>query len=244
VFIGMSVSGEDSDGRDDDKVLVGEFALGLLDAAEHQRVARRIAAEPALAAELKLWQSRLQSLDREFVETPPPANVFARVEGRLFGAPPQTSATARFWDNLALWRGLAAAGLAVAVIAVGFNVLRPAPDSAALANQLVASLEADGSDVKFVAFYNEASGAVRLVSLGGKQVPDKDYELWYIQGSQAPVSMGVIPVDARTNIPLDPKAQASIKPGTVLAVTLEPKGGSPSGAPTGPIVAKGAATAI
>ncbi|HEV7719484.1 MAG TPA: anti-sigma factor, partial [Arsenicitalea sp.] len=155
----MSASGEDSNGRDDDKVLVGEFALGLLDAAEHDRVARRIAAEPALAAELKLWQSRLQSLDRAFVESPPPANVLANVERRLFGAPATRSAVGRFWDNLALWRGLAAAGLAVAVIAVGFNVLRPAPDSATLANQLVASLEAEGSDVKFVAFYNEASGA-------------------------------------------------------------------------------------
>ena len=35
--------------------------------------------------------------------------------------------------------GVVVLGLAVAVIAVGFNVLRPAPDSAALANQLVAS---------------------------------------------------------------------------------------------------------
>ena len=33
-------------------------------------------------------------------------------------------------------------------------------------------------------------------------------------------------------------------PFTVLAITLEQKGGSPTGAPQGPIVAKGAATAI
>jgi anti-sigma-K factor RskA len=240
----MSMGHEQGDGPDDDKVLVAEFALGLLNADEHKRVARRIADEPTLAAELQLWQSRMQGLDDEFAEAPPPAGVFGRVERRLFGAPSTAPAVARFWDNLSLWRGLAAAGLVVAVLAIGFNVLRPAPNSATIANQLVASLAAEGSDVKFVAFYNEASGAVRLVSLGGSNVPNKDYELWYIQGSQAPVSMGVIPVDARTSIALDPKAQASIKPGTVLAVTLEPKGGSPSGAPTGPVVAKGAATQI
>ena len=50
----MSTEGHDRDGLDGDKVLVGEYVLGLLDAAEHDRVARRIASEPALTAELRL----------------------------------------------------------------------------------------------------------------------------------------------------------------------------------------------
>ena len=56
--------------------------------------------------------------------------------------------------------------------------------------------------------------------------------------------MGVIPVDQRKEIPLDATARAKIDEGTVLAVTLEQKGGSPTGHAQGPIVALGKATAI
>ena len=75
-------------------------------------------------------------------------------------------------------------------------------------------------------------------------MPDKDYELWYIEGDDPAVSMGVIPVDQRIEIPLDAGARAKFGEGTVLAVTLEQKGGSPTGVAQGPIVAVGAATPI
>src|SRR5690606_22638623 len=58
------------------------------------------------------------------------------------------------------------------------------------------------------------------------------------------VSMGGIPVDQRTEIELGPEAQTRFEPGTVLAVTLEQKGGSPTGVAQGPIVAVGTATRI
>ena len=75
-------------------------------------------------------------------------------------------------------------------------------------------------------------------------VSNKDYELWYIRGSEPAVSMGVVPVDQRKEIALDAAARAKIDEGTVLAVTLEQKGGSPTGKAQGPIVALGKAIAI
>ena len=85
---------------------------------------------------------------------------------------------------------------------------------------------------------------MKLLGLSGEAVPDKDYELWYIKGDEPAVSMGVVPVDARTEIPLDAEARAKFDEGTVLAVTLEQKGGSPTGVAQGPIVSVGAATRI
>ncbi|UXN74014.1 anti-sigma factor [Devosia sp. A8/3-2] len=75
-------------------------------------------------------------------------------------------------------------------------------------------------------------------------MPEKDFELWAIQGGNNPVSMGVIPANQRSTVSITPEVMAGWGEGSVLAITLEPKGGSPSGAPTGPIVAKGAVQQI
>jgi anti-sigma-K factor RskA len=228
---------------EEDRVLVAEYALGLLDAAAHRRMAARLAAEPALEAELRLWRRRLGALDREFAEVQPPAGALGRIEARVF--PGETPANRPgWWNSLGLWRGLAAAGLAVAIVAVGVALFRPAPTPEDLARQLVAVLNAEGSGVSFVALYDGGTGVVRLVGLSGTPVTGKDYELWAIEGGKAPVSMGVVPVTGRTEVPVAPVVKAGFAQGTVLAVTLEQTGGSPTGAPLGPIVAKGAATPI
>lgn len=236
----MSTDGH-SGASEDDRILVAEYALGLLEGSERNAFARRVAAEPALAAELALWRTRLSSLDTQFAEATAPAGALERIETRLFGAPARKS----LWDSLALWRGLTAAAAAVAVLAVGFNLMQPRVDADALAMQLVAAIEAqEGSGVEFVAFYDAAQGEVRITSLRGEAMPDRDYELWYIRGDAPAVSMGVLPMDERHQIVLDASAKANIEPGTVFAVTLEQKGGSPTGVAQGPIVAVGTATQI
>jgi len=239
----MSTEDDRSDGFDGDKVLVGEYVLGLLDAAEHQRLAARIAAEPALAAELAFWQQRLSSLDAGFAETPAPAAARDRIETRLFGRPP--GRLVGFWNSLALWRGLAAGALGIAALAIGFNLLQPARlDPQEFATQLVAALQAqEGSGVEFVALYDMETGAVRLTATAGAPIPDKDYELWMIEASGNAVSMGVIPMEPMKMM-LPDDMQDHFTPGTVLAVTLEQKGGSPTGIAQGPVVALGTATLI
>jgi anti-sigma-K factor RskA len=236
--------GSEHGGSEDDQVLVAEFALDLLDGGERAAMARRIATEPALAADLKLWRQRLSTLDNEFAEVAAPAAVLSRVETRLFGST-AAGGLAGWWNSLALWRGLAGAAAAVAVVAVGFSVMQPRFDAETAATQLVAALQAqEGSGVEFVAFYDTDTQMVRLIGLQGQAVPDKDYELWYIAGDDAPVSMGVIPVDQRSAMPLDAAGRQKFGEGTMLAVTLEQKGGSPTGAPQGPIVAAGPAMPI
>lgn len=232
----------DITGKDDDSLLVAEYALGLLDATAHAALAARLKDDAGLRAELAFWRQRLASLDAGFAEVPAPAGVLPRLEERLFAdARPRPG----LWESLAFWRALAAGGVAVAALAVGFNLMRPAPLAPAeFAAQLVAAMDAEGSSAKFVALYDQNSGAIRLTVLSGEAVADKDYELWYIHGSDAPVSMGVIPAAGRAEMVVDAKTRAMIDAGTVLAVTLEPKGGSPTGNPTGPLMAKGAATLI
>jgi anti-sigma-K factor RskA len=56
--------------------------------------------------------------------------------------------------------------------------------------------------------------------------------------------MGVIKIDARNEMKIPPEILAGFGPGTTLAISLEAKGGSNTGAPQGPIVAVGKATQI
>ena len=225
--------------------LVAEYVLGLLDSAEHDRVGRLIENDPALRRERDFWIARFAALNNEFEETAVPPHLYATIEARAFGDVVRASRRVSFWDSVMVWRGIAAGALAVAVVAVGFNMLQPRFDADQMAVQLVAALQSqEGSGVEFVALYDQGSGQVRITSLKGQAVPDKDFELWYINGDKPAVSMGVVPVNARLEIPLDAAAKANIGPGTVLAVTLEQTGGSPTGVAQGPIVAVGSATPI
>jgi anti-sigma-K factor RskA len=65
-------------------------------------------------------------------------------------------------------------------------------------------------------------------------------ELWLIPAGQKPISVGMITPDKPTTLKLDPALLARLGPTALLAVSVEPVGGSPTGQPTGPVIAKGA----
>jgi anti-sigma-K factor RskA len=67
----------------------------------------------------------------------------------------------------------------------------------------------------------------------------KDFELWVLPPGKDPVSLGVLKAEKRIERPIDAMRAALIQPGTTLAVSLEPTGGSASGAPTGPVLYTG-----
>jgi anti-sigma-K factor RskA len=226
-------------GHDEDSLLVAEYVLGLLPENERASLRARLKSEPALRSDLDFWRTRLASLDVEFSESVAPAAVWPRLEQRLFAG----ESKAGFWNSLALWRGLAAGALAVAAIAVAVNLTTPRVDPRAFAAELVAALTAEGSNVSFVALYN-SSGELRVTPLSGEQYTDKDYELWAIEDGGPAKSMGVIAANARNDVRISQDILIDFGEGTTLAVTLETKGGSPTGVAQGPIVALGKATQI
>ncbi len=227
--------------RGEDSVLAAEYVLGLLGPAEHDRASLRIQQDPEFASEVRRWRAHFATLDAAFEPVSAPFGAFKRIERRLFGPEPRRGG---LWNSLAFWRGLAGAGLATTFLALGFALLWPRQaDPEAVATQLVAALQSVDSGVSFVALYDADAGTVRLVGLSGAPVPERDFELWAIEGEGAPISMGVVGLE-RHSVPLSEQVAQGFGEGTVLAVTLEPEGGSPTGGPTGPVVAQGAATAI
>lgn len=61
-------------------------------------------------------------------------------------------------------------------------------------------------------------------------------QLWLIPAGQQPVSLGLLNVQETTQLKL--AARDTLK-NAVIAVSLEPQGGSPTGQPTGPVLYSG-----
>lgn len=221
-----------------DNLLAAEYVLGVLEAPERRSTAGRIEAEPAFARLVDRWEVDLAPLSAAYTPVEAPASVKAGIDRRLFSsAASERIERGSLWSSLAFWRGLAAAALAAFAVAVIVPLVRTpvaTPDS-----RYVAALSADASDVKYVAVYDRSEGEVSLAHLAGHKAADRDFELWMIDGNNAPVSMGVLPAGDTIRITLTPALKAKLAAGAVLAISLEPAGGSPTGLPTGPVVAAG-----
>jgi anti-sigma-K factor RskA len=235
----MTLAQDDGPERGGDDILAAEYVLGVLPAEERQAASRRIEAEADFARLVDAWEERLSPLAVGYAEAEVPASVKAAVDRRLFaqGAPAPSGRGLGLWSSLAFWRGLAAA--AVAVLAVYAAIAYVNPPARPPQARLVASLAAEGSDVKYLAVYDSARHEVGLSHVSGTRAPGKDFELWMIEGKNAPVSIGVIPAGDSAHIAVAPQVREKLAQGAVLAVSVEPAGGSPTGQPTGPVVAAG-----
>ncbi|HMN85209.1 MAG TPA: anti-sigma factor [Bauldia sp.] len=215
--------------RDEIDALAGEYVLGTLDAGERRAAEARYAADPAFRAAVSAWEKRLQPLADALPEAVPPASTFGRILDRIDDAAPAAGGnvvtlrrTVRRWRIATVIAGAAAAALAGVVV---LDRVRPAPQT-----EFVAVLTAEGSPAAFVASVDVAKGTLSIRRVTDAPPPDKSYELWAVEPDAQPVSLGLVDDGSIS------KALRYAPQGLTLAVSLEPKGGSPTGKATGPIV--------
>jgi anti-sigma-K factor RskA len=220
---------------EDDDILAAEQALGLADASARE------AADAEFAAAVETWRRRFDPWLGG--ERTPPADMWSRIEQQLPANDPGERDPAR------PWRFATFAASAVAAALLGVIVVRPggeapapvpAPQIAAApqARMMVAALAPERGRGALTVTYDDASGRMTVTPVGmdaGGRTP----ELWVIPADGTPRSLGVIAAkDARTMIvPADRRTHSA--GGVTFAVSLEPEGGSPTGAPTGPVVMTG-----
>lgn len=233
----MTLAQDNGPERGGDDMLAAEYVLGVLPAEERQVAGRRADSETEFARLVDAWEARLAPLASAYPEIEPPASVKPAIDRRLFAAGSTASARPGLWSSLAFWRGLAAAAVAALAIYVAVPYVNPPAEQESV--RLVASLAAEGSDVKYLAVYDAAHHEVGLSHVAGERASGRDFELWMIEGQKPPMSMGVIPSGSSVHIALSPEVQEKLSSGAVLAISLEPSGGSPTGQPTGPVVAAG-----
>ena len=214
--------------------LAAEYVLGTLQGGARRRFDALLPAHPALRGAVAGWESRLLPMALKAEAITPSAGVLGAIEARLgwvaaVAAPAaQASAVAEPASRkLRFWRLVSAFASLVALMLAMF--LRLAPAEAPMivvlhatqgTQTLVAGLSADRRELSIQ--------PLQPVALTQSQ----SLELWALPKAGAPKSLGVIAGDkltplSRRTLPADTKA---------LAVSLEPLGGSPTGAPTGPVL--------
>lgn len=234
----MTLETEGSPEPEGDDIVAAEYVLGVQPAEERRAASVRVDTDHTFARLVDGWEVRLAPLASAYPEVDAPAGAKGAIDGRLFRAAAAGPAAARsgLWGSLAFWRGLAFATLGlVALISALTRYVPPAQEP----SMMVASLADKGTDVVYVVVYDSGHDRVSLSHVSGERAAGRDFELWMIDGQNAPVSMGVIPVGGAIEMPVEDDMGDKLGDGSMLAVSLEPAGGSPTGQPTGPVVAAG-----
>lgn len=211
--------------------LAAEYVVGTLQGAARQRFERWMMASSRLRRQVWYWERRLQPFNDSLPEASPPDAVWQAIEQRLF---PDTvePAAPRWWQTIAAWRW----STAIAMLAVfALLVWTPPP---AVVTHYVGVVQSQQAEPLWLV---NASADQRLTvkAMPPVQPADggRDYQLWLLPESGAPVSLALLPTGgAQLQVDLSNQQVRQLLQSRSLAISLEPAGGSPTGQPTGPVV--------
>jgi anti-sigma-K factor RskA len=225
--------------------LAGEYALGVLE-GEDLGDARALAGrDPEFRAEVARWRGRLVPLLDEVAPVAPPERAWQRIDAAI-GTPAvggDNVVVLRWRVNV--WRGTAAAASALAaalaiVLAVQPRLLSPSPvERVAPAPPLVAMV-GDDQQMKLMASWDPVARRLVLAVAGDMPADARhSHELWVIPAGGKPRSLGTMPGKKQMHMSLEQTLAELMRQGATIAISVEPPGGSPTGAPTGPVIASG-----
>jgi len=207
----MSIDSDDLSG------LAGEYVLGTLAGAERVAFEGRLSRDTVAMRAVYTWASQLQPLAEAVTPAIPPTDLWQRIQ-REGGLP--TRSRTPMWI---------AAAVAAALVAVAFLfqdlIFRPEVNA-------IAQLAPQGGETAFVVSVLDDQKKLLIRAAKVDVLPDKSYELWCVPPSGAPISLGVVEAKGETERDVAEHMRPLMVPGTTLAVSLEPEGGSPTGTPT------------
>ena len=227
----------ESDGRQEDDLLAGEYVLHLLDPEARAAFERRLSQDLTLRRLVHDWEIRLADLAVDLPEVAPPAALRAALLKRI--AP-------EGGDRKALPRWLFGfgAGFAVLLLLTVFMAFGLLTGPGERPPSYLAELVAESEGIVMTAAYVPEDSTLLISRSAGAARPGRSLELWlFPEGSPTAVSLGVLPDEAEARI-LVPGDYAGLVATGTLAISDEPPGGSPTGSATGDVLAVAAVQKI
>lgn len=240
-----------SDDMSPDELLAMELALGLLDGAARTAAEARRATDPGFAALVRSYEDSLLPLAESLDPAPPPPALWERIEAAVaadsrVATPAPPAAPTPWWDRLPLWRGATAAlaALSLALLVTRPEPVPPAPAPRPAGALLAATLASEAGRPLVTAALDPDRAAVVVAPVDDPALDGRVPELWLIPADGRPRSLGLMDLGGTRRITVPATVLQLVAEGAVLAVSLEPAGGSPTGLPTGPVVATGRLTPL
>ena len=236
------------------RLLAAEYTLGTLRGPARRRFERLMWTRTRLRDEVRFWEAQLAPLLGNIRPVRPRALVWADIERRLNNATVSTLPARSGSDaprGTQLWRTWAIAA-SVAVVALSIQLFRQTGAPPAAPTEVAAA-----SKPEFVAMLQDIkSGSTWLVSVSATQrqiavinrtsfpidETKKNLQLWVIGADGKPRSLGLMPATGRASMPMP--ADVTMPENPILAISLEPAGGSPTGLPTGPVLSTSQVVAL
>jgi anti-sigma-K factor RskA len=227
---------------DDIDALGAEYVLGTLSREERADVARRRETEPALDAAITAWERRLGPLSEVVSPLAPPPHLYNKIRAQIGLSAHVVSLKAReqalvrrgnWWRNASVSMGAIAASL-VGVVGWQMHVANQVP------TQYVAVLQAGKELPAFLLTVDTKANMFVISAMQKPAEPEKSYELWLVHDDMPqPKSLGVFDDSKMDMRPMAGGKMHDMMMDGTYAVSVEPKGGSPTGEPTGPVVFSG-----
>lgn len=238
-------------GREDERdLLAAEYVLRLLDGEALVEARQLAASDDGFARAVAEWEERLAALAEEAPPVVPDEGIWPRIQRAIAAVPAAGANVIDLRRRLTVWRTVAAGAGAMAAslaLVLGWQASRDAPPVVAAPGRapvMVATL-ASPEDPTSLAVAYDAGERSLVVTPGRLQgAPGHDHELWIIPAGGTPVSLGLVRADAPQRIAVPAEVAPHFRTESAVALSVEPAGGSPTGQPTGPVVASGALVTI
>lgn len=218
--------------------LAAEYVLGTLSGRARARFQALLRYDAGLRSLVAEWEARLTPLALAAGEIAPPPHVWRAISRRIAGM-----ARGGGWAGLAFWRGLAVASTAFTLVLATFIGMAPQPEPPMA---MVAVMADDKGQPAMVVSWPQMKAArdphirIKVVQEHPTMAPGTEWELWMLPpGKAAPVSLGLITTDVDQTMKLKRALASRMGEAWGIAMSVEPKGGSPTGSPTGPVIFKG-----
>ena len=224
--------------------LAAEYALGTLRGRARARFEAIARSDAEVDSIRRQWEAAFAPFAQRVPAVEPPARVWRRIEERIAvrSAGRGTAASLAFWRSF----GLVAGGLATVLLAAFLYLQsgpRPGAEPAMLA---VLTSPAPANEARMVITFIAPDTLHVRNYRPWKSVEDegKGLELWVLPKEGAARSLGMIPNvkgEMKMKMPMD---DARLLNANALALSAEPKGGSPTRQPTGRVLCSGAVASV
>jgi anti-sigma-K factor RskA len=244
------------------ELLAAEYVVGTLRGRARERFRSLLRYDSALRREVADWEARLDPLVEAMPARTPPATAWAGIEARLGlqaatagqAAPDRSKGAASapdWWNAVALTISSLALAL---LLRAGSDVTSPpatvanAPGQAQPAPGMMAILtDATAQPTMLVSWPMEAGSdgtvelRVRIIMDHPTMDASTSWELWLMPADPGgpPRSVGLIGIEPEQRLRVDASMLKALLGAAGMALSNEPAGGSPTGAPSGPVIFRG-----